>query len=191
MYLNLCMGKIGLVQMSLETIARLCLVVMAVLILSVFSLPSWAGEPLRVALNKTALLRIAHDASTVTIGNPEVADIVVESPRVILIVGKEAGETNLLILDANYTEIHDFDLIVIPQSVRHLTGHRSVSEVSTFNCDPRCTAVKTPGEALSSGGGSSASSGSGGSPLSALGLGGLGGESGTASDDGTNNAITE
>jgi hypothetical protein len=187
MYSNICLGKIELVQMSLETIARLCPVVMTVFILSVFSLPSWAGEPLRVALNKTALLRIAHDASTVTIGNPEVADIVVESPRVILIVGKEAGETNLLILDANYAEIHDFDVIVIPQSVRHLTVHRSVTEVTTFNCNPRCTAIKTPGASPSSGGGSSASSGSGGNPLSAVGLSG----SSTASEDETDDAITE
>ena len=144
-------------------IVKLCAVVMTALIFSVFGLPALAGEPLQVTLNKTTILRIARDASTVTIGNPEVADISVESPRLIFLVGKEAGETNLLILDASDTEIHDFDLVVVPESARHLTVHRGATEVTTFNCAPRCTPVKTPGEPLS---GSAGASG-GGDPLGA------------------------
>ena len=145
--------------MNPTKIANLRTVVVAAFVLSVFGLPTMVGEPLQVTLNKTTILRIARNASTVTIGNPEYADITVESPRLIFLVGKEVGETNLLILDANDAEIHDFDIVVVPESRRHLTVHRSATEVTTFNCDPRCTAVKTPGEPLSgdAGGGGGAS----------------------------------
>ncbi len=146
-------------------IGRLCAVAMIALILSGFGWPALAGDPLQVTLNKTTILRIARDASTVAIGNPEVADISVESPRLILLVGKQAGETNLLILDASDAEIHDFNLVVVPESARHLTVHRGATEVTTFNCEPRCTAVKTPGEPLS---GDADASGSAGDPLSSL-----------------------
>ena len=171
MYLNSYLSKIGLVEMRLETATKLCSVVMALLILPLISLPSWAGEPLRVALNKTSVLRIESNVSNVSIGNPEIADILVESPRLILVVPKKTGETNLLIFDSKNAEIHNFDIIVSPQSLRHLTLYRSTTGVTTFNCDPRCTAVKTPGEPISSGG--SSSTGTGGS--GAGGLGGLGG----------------
>ena len=163
--------------MRLETTTKLCSVVMAALILPFIGPSSWAGEPLRVALNKTSILRIERNVSNVSIGNPEIADILVETPRLILIVPKKAGETNLLLFDSNNAAINDFDIIVSPQSLRHLTLYRSTTGVTTFNCDPRCTAVKTPGEPISggdSGSGGSASGGgaaSGGDPLG--GLGGL------------------
>lgn len=145
----------------------ICIAVVTALMLSVLSFPALAGEPLQVTLNKTTILRIARDASTVTIGNPDVADISVESPRLIFLVGKEAGETNLLILDANDSEIHDFEIVIVPESRRHLTVHRSATDVTTFNCDPRCTAVKTPGEPLAAGAG--AASGGAGDALGSLG----------------------
>ena len=137
-----------------------------------FAVSARVGQPLQVTLNKTTILRLASNASTVTVGEPAVAAISVESPRLIFIVGKEAGETNLLILDANNEELHNFDIVVVPEGQRHLTVHRGSSELTTYNCNPRCTPVKTPGEPLS-GGASSGGGGAGGL------LDSLGAQSGT------------
>ena len=138
-----------------------------IFISTAFAMPATAGEPLQITLNKTTILRLAGNASTVTVGEPAVAAISVESPRLIFIVGKEAGETNLLILGANNEELHNFDIVVVPEGQRHLTVHRGSTEVTTYNCNPRCTPVKTPGEPLS--GGASAGGGGAGGLLDSLG----------------------
>ena len=141
--------------------------VLMVFVSIAFTVPLEAGQPLEVILNKTTILRLASNASTVTVGEPAVAAISVESPQLIFIVGKEAGETNLLILDANNEELYDFDIVVVPEGQRHLTVHRGSTELTTYNCNPRCTSVKTPGEPLS--GGASAGGGGAGGLLDSLG----------------------
>lgn len=153
--------------MNRKTVDTAFMTLLMIFISIPLALPAGAGEPLQVTLNKTTVLRLASNASTVTVGEPAVAAISVESPRLIFIVGKEAGETNLLILNANNEELYNFDVVVVPEGQRHITVHRGSSELTTYNCSPRCTPVKTPGEPLS--GGASAGGGGAGGLLDSLG----------------------
>ena len=103
------------------------------------------ADVLRVALDKVEILRLEKPASVVLVGTPEIADVTVESPRLILLVGKKTGETNLLILNGQGETVYTFTLVVVPEIDRHVTVHRSSDGVSTLSCEPTCVAVKNPG----------------------------------------------
>ncbi len=120
--------------------------VRAVILTALLALPSSAGaETLTVTLDKTLVLRPSEPVSVVMVGNPEIADVTAESPRLIFVIGLAAGETNLLMLDDSGKELASYDVVVVPERERHVTVHRGADGVSTLSCDPRCTGVENPG----------------------------------------------
>ena len=103
-----------------------------------------AGETIQVVVDKAEVLRLSVDASTILTANPEIIDLAVESPRLILLLGKRPGETSLIILDSKGKKILDADVVVVPNLERHVTVYRNTEE-STLSCAPRCAGVPTPG----------------------------------------------
>ncbi len=110
------------------------------------TLPAAAAEIMNVIVDKTHILRLNRDASVVMIANPNIADVAVESPRLIFVIGRKPGETNLYVLDGNGRQLLYRDLVVLANPERHVTVHRATKEV-TFSCAPRCAQVVTPGAA--------------------------------------------
>ena len=106
-----------------------------------------APEPppaaLHVVLDKSQLIRLARDAKVVMVANPDIADVVIESPRRIFLIGRSPGETNLFALDAKGNEIIQTPVVVVPNPVREVTINRRGSE-STLSCMPRCASIPTP-----------------------------------------------
>ena len=107
---------------------------------------SAVAETLDVPINKTKLLRLKRSASYVLVGNPEIADVSVETARLIFVHGRMIGETNLLLLDSRRREIANYDLIVVPTAATHITINRGTT-TDTMSCNPRCAGVPTPGTA--------------------------------------------
>lgn len=105
------------------------------------------AEPVTVTENKSHILRLQEAATTVIVANPAIAQITVESPRLILILGQQIGETNLVALDRNGREIANFDLIVAPEAARHVTVHRTADREETLSCQERCASIGTTGAA--------------------------------------------
>jgi hypothetical protein len=103
-----------------------------------------AAEPLEIIMEKGHLIRLTQNAKVVLVAEPGIADAVIESPRLIFILGKRPGETNLFILDSAGREIMQTDLVVRPNPERHVTVHRNTAE-ATLSCVPRCVSVATPG----------------------------------------------
>lgn len=104
------------------------------------------NEPVRVVVDKAHLMRLDTDASVVMVANPTIADVAVESPRMVFIVGREPGETNIFVLDSNGNEIVQSDLVVVPKTDRHVTVHRVTEDATveaTLSCAPRCAEVVT------------------------------------------------
>lgn len=64
-----------------------------------------AGEPLQVTAGQEVLVRLNADATSVFVADPDVADVHVPSPRVLLVLGKKAGTTTLYALGANNAEL--------------------------------------------------------------------------------------
>lgn len=118
----------------------------------------WAAaahaQSLTVPIDKARMIRLDKDASIVLIANPNIADVAIENPRLLFLIGREPGETNMIILDERGAEILAQPVVVIPTLDRHVSLYRATRE-ATMSCDPRCTGVPNPGKgaAAPSGGG--------------------------------------
>ena len=146
MAMKLCSHWLGTARRQLVAAASLMLLA---------TLPVLAAEHLTVTVDKAKVLRLQRDAATVMVANPTIADVVVESPRMIFILGIEPGETSLHIFDARGNEILEAALVVVPNSERQVTINRPNVE-ETLSCSPRCAVVATrlgSGEEAATGGG--------------------------------------
>ena len=124
------------------------------------ALPAMAGEVLSVAVNTVEVIKLERDADIVLIANPTVADVAVESERLIFLFGLEPGETNILILDAEGDKILSLPVVVVPNLERQVTINRAnVNEEATYSCAPRCAGVATPAGTGSSAQGTGSSAG--------------------------------
>ena len=104
------------------------------------------ADTLDIRLDKAEILRLDVPAAVIVVGNPDIADVSVENPTLLFVMGRSAGETNLLILDEAGEEIVNLDLAVIGELERHVTVHRDTVQISTFSCDPRCIEVANPSD---------------------------------------------
>ncbi len=105
--------------------------------------PEPPADALHVVIDKSQLIRLTRDAKVVMVANPDIADVVIESPRMIFLIGRSPGETNLFALDGQGNEIIQTPVVVVPNPVREVTIYRPGTE-STLSCMPRCAAVPTP-----------------------------------------------
>ena len=101
-----------------------------------------------VTVHKGAILRLPErrPAKIVLVADPEIADVVIQSPKLLFILGRQPGETNLFVLDRDEKEIHKIDIIVRRYSERPVTIYRSTEE-TTLSCAPRCVIIRTTGVA--------------------------------------------
>ena len=105
---------------------------------------AWARDVMEITLHKTSVLQFEVPMNSIIIGKGEIADVAMESPQLLLVTGKSVGETNLIVLDKQGRQIASFDLIVAPETDRHVTIHRAANIVATYSCLPRCTVLKNP-----------------------------------------------
>ncbi|MEY2619408.1 MAG: hypothetical protein RL522_2410 [Pseudomonadota bacterium] len=62
--------------------------------------PVQMAPPLRLTAGKSMLLQLTENAERLSVGNPDVADVVLINPREIYLLGKKSGLTNLLVWTA-------------------------------------------------------------------------------------------
>ena len=62
--------------------------------------PVQMAAPLRLTAGKSMLLHLPEKAERLSVGNPDVADVVLINPREIYLLGKKSGHTNLLVWTA-------------------------------------------------------------------------------------------
>lgn len=92
----------------------------------------------QIDLNKTQILRLPEAAGSIIIGNPAIADVMLQSPTMILVIGRGFGETNFMVLDRNGDTIVDADVQVT--SITPSNGVRLFNRSSreTYSCSPSC-----------------------------------------------------
>jgi len=56
--------------------------------------------PLRLTTGKSMLLQLPENAARLSVGNPDVADVVLINPREVYLLGKKTGQTNFLVWTA-------------------------------------------------------------------------------------------
>jgi pilus assembly protein CpaC len=62
--------------------------------------PVIMAPPMRLTAGKSMLLQLSENAARLSVGNPDVADVMLINPREIYLLGKKSGHTNLLVWTA-------------------------------------------------------------------------------------------
>lgn len=103
------------------------------------ALAATAAEPVVVGQDRAVILRLPQDADNVIIGNTAYFDVTVEDPRMLVLFGKQPGQTNLIVLDAQRNEIMATPVVVRAPGdgtdVRvYSRGGRSGVSETAFSC---------------------------------------------------------
>ncbi|MEO0542254.1 MAG: pilus assembly protein N-terminal domain-containing protein [Pseudomonadota bacterium] len=89
-----------------------------------------------LSLNHARVIKLSRPASTVIVGNPEIADATVGDPQTIVLTGQGFGRTNLVILDSDGAPIFD-ESVAVSRDDDVLRIYRR-SSVETLACNPFC-----------------------------------------------------
>lgn len=99
--------------------------------------PAVAETDIKVVMNQAKIIKLARAADTVVIGNPLIADAVVQDSKTIVLTGKGYGVTNLVIIDADGGAIVDEQVIVSASDTNSLRVYRQAN-MNVFSCTPYC-----------------------------------------------------
>ncbi len=94
-------------------------------------------DTLLVEVDRAKLVRLESPASTVIIGNPSIADALVQNREMLVVTGKSFGVTNMIVLDATGDTIGDYTVHVRGDDVGIVTVQRGGARQS-YSCAPTC-----------------------------------------------------
>jgi Flp pilus assembly secretin CpaC len=90
-------------------------------------------------------MTLDRSAETIVIGNPGIADATVEDDKTIVLTGKTAGATNLIVLDSEGKEVVNV-VVRVSSDIRQLTTVFYGSQRQTYSCAPTCEQVISVGD---------------------------------------------
>jgi Flp pilus assembly secretin CpaC len=91
------------------------------------------------------ILRINASAATVIVGNPGIADVLIQDPQTLVLTGKSYGQTNLIVLDSGGQPIADTIIEVVQMQAGTLTVFQGQARTS-LSCAPICQNTVTLGD---------------------------------------------
>lgn len=110
-------------------------------------LAAMATEVLEVPVGGAVPLSLRGAARSVVVGNPAIADVTVDGPRVVTVFGKAPGGTSLLVLDSGGGILARRDVVVLAGgdtsvTIRYGTGKNWVPGGATaiVDCGPSACA---------------------------------------------------
>lgn len=106
-----------------------------------------AGNPVFVetTIDEATLIRLDADAAQLIVGNPAIADVSAQSPRLLVVTGKSYGATNLIALDSEGREIFNARLGVREGDKRQVTLYKGTMRQS-LHCAPDCQRMLSIGD---------------------------------------------
>ena len=93
---------------------------------------------IEVLIDEATLLRLDRTAAEIIVGNPSIADVSVQSGKMLVVTGKSFGQTNLIVIDADGKAIINKKLSVQEPRQGLVTLYRGSARFS-FYCAPNCT----------------------------------------------------
>ena len=91
------------------------------------------------------ILRLDQAAETIVIGNPGIADAAIEDEDTLVLTGKTAGTTNLIVLGREGDEVLNAT-VRVSSDIRQLTTVFYGASRQTFSCAPVCEQVISVGD---------------------------------------------
>lgn len=115
------------------------------LALGLAAVPAVAKDPIAVTVDLAKVMRISAPAATVVVGNPGIADATMQDRQTLVITGKVAGVTNLVVLDGKGQLIADETIHVVKPQSGYVTVQRGAARF-TYSCTPHCNSAIEPGD---------------------------------------------
>lgn len=109
----------------------------------------------RVAVGAVRALELVAEAGSVTVADPEIADVVPAGGKRLIVMGRTTGQTGLLVHDRQGGALLNATIVVTPERDRTVTVNRGVEE-DRMICAPDCVSTRPPGAAGGGGGGGNA-----------------------------------
>jgi Flp pilus assembly secretin CpaC len=133
--------------------SRAALLSASALTLGLLAIPAIADEEasnapkyMRVDYDQAAAIRLDQPAKTVVVGNASIAEALLVNDRTIYVQGRIFGNTNLIALDENGTEIYNTQITVGAPLASQVTLYRGALQ-HNLACSPRCEHTVTMGDA--------------------------------------------
>lgn len=118
--------------------------VLALLLVGLFATLSQASE-LRARIDQATIIHLDKPGVEVIVGNPSIADVAVQSGRILVVTGKSVGLTNLLVLDGSGSIVFDKKVSVSVDPKFLVTLNKGVGR-ETYSCSPTCGPAFIPGD---------------------------------------------
>ncbi len=103
-------------------------------------------EEISVIIDFAKVMKLSEPAHTIIIGNPGIADASIGDEQTLILTGKTAGTTNLIVLDEKGKEIVN-SVIRVSSDIHQLTTVFFGASRQTFSCAPVCEQVISVGDA--------------------------------------------
>lgn len=111
------------------------------------------GRTIRLTPDKTKILHLDQDAASVVVANPAHASVLMDSPRLLVIMPREPGTTSFTVLDAAGAAIMERSVIVTATEPKYVRvrrmcdGQQGCEASSYFYCPDGCYEVTpVPGD---------------------------------------------
>lgn len=116
-----------------------------VLVLAAADTASAIEDSVVVEMNRAKVVRLDQPAATVILGNPAIADALVQNRTMLVITGKSYGSTNLIVLDPAGETVEDLTLHVTAVNDGSVTMQKGTTRLS-FSCNPVCERTLAVGD---------------------------------------------
>lgn len=103
------------------------------------------AQQLSIEASKTVPLRLSGAASSIVVGNKNIADVAVHDDRLIFVTGKSYGTTNLMVFNKAGEEVYSAEVVVTANSSNLVTVNRG-GQNQTYDCAPVCRSALSLGD---------------------------------------------
>ena len=107
-------------------------------------------DAIRLTPDRTEVVRLEQDAASVVVTNPAHAQVMLETPRLLLVMPRQPGSTSLFVLDKNGNSIFERDIIISGSTKPYVRIRKSCNDSSSncaadtyFYCPDGCYEVGT------------------------------------------------
>lgn len=133
-------------HMCMLSSAYLAALVSVTLLAAFLSAPQVArASDLVIKYDQSQILRLPTAASEIIIGNPSIADVTVQSSKMLVVTGKSFGITNIIALDSKKNIIQD-QRIVVQRDQSKVINVQLGAVRRSYNCSSQCNPTITVGD---------------------------------------------
>jgi hypothetical protein len=126
--------------------SRLCLPVIAfVLVAAAPALAAGDPEPMTVHIDQAKVLKLPERTATLVVGNPLIADAVVQPGGMAVVTAKSYGATNFVSLDKAGNTLVEYSVQVVGPEDKTVVVYRGANR-ETYSCVQNCEQRITVGD---------------------------------------------